>query len=102
TVSSSSATSMTSAGIAVVPSSAHHFSLATIASPVTGGVPVVVTVRAVNASNNTVPNYSGDALLIANTGAGSISPELIAFTNGVWTGHVVVRWVGGAGGVTRV
>ena len=90
---------MTSAPISVIPSAADHFEFATITSPVTAGVPVSVTVRAVDASGNTVPAYSFDALLIANTGSGSISPELITFTNGIWTGLVTFR---GAGGAVRV
>jgi hypothetical protein len=90
---------MTSASIAVIPSAADHFAFATIVSPVVAGVPVAVTVRAVDASGNTVPGYSTDALLIANTGSGSISPELITFTNGVWAGPVTFR---GAGGAVRV
>jgi hypothetical protein len=86
----------TSPGIAVIPSAAHHFAIATIASPVTAGVPVDVTVRAVDAGGNLVPDYAGDALLIANTGAGSISPSQIAFTAGQWTGPVLFRGAGGA------
>ena len=99
-VTNGSITGMTSAGIAVIPSSADHFAVGTISSPVTAGVPVAVTVRAVDASNNVVPNYSGDALLIANTGAGSISPELITFASGSWTGAVTFRGAGGAVSVT--
>jgi len=92
--------SMTSAPINVIPNSAHHFAFATITSPVIAGTPVSITVRAVDVGGNNVPNYASDALLIANTGAGSISPELISFTNGVWTGLVVFRGAGGAVQVT--
>jgi hypothetical protein len=57
-------------------------------------VPAAVTIRAVDASGNTVPGFSSDAVLYANTGLGSISPELITFTNGVWTGDMTFRGAG--------
>ena len=46
-----------------------------IASPVSAGTPTAVRVRATDQSGNTVPNYNGDALLIPNTGPGSITPR---------------------------
>ena len=85
---------MTTTGISVLPSSAHHFAIATIASPQTAGVPTTVTIRAVDASGNTVPGFNSDAVLYANTGLGSISPELITFTNGVWSGEMTFRGAG--------
>jgi hypothetical protein len=91
---------MTSPGIAVVPSAAHHFAIGTIASPVTAGTAAPVTIRAVDANGNTVPDFGGDARLSANTGAGSITPELVTFTNGVWTGGVTFRGAGGAVSIT--
>jgi hypothetical protein len=90
----SNITPMTTAGISVQPSAAHHFAIGTIASPQTAGVPVTVTIRAVDASGNTVPGFSSDAVLYANTGLGSISPELITFANGVWTGDMTFRGAG--------
>jgi hypothetical protein len=87
---------MTSPGINVIPSGAHHFVIATIASPQTAGVPVAATIRATDVNGNTIPNYAGDAILNANTGAGSITPEFITFTNGVWTGPMVFKGAGGA------
>ncbi len=92
--------SMTSADIHVMASGAHHFEFNTIASPVTAGQAINVTVRATDSGGNTVPGYSGDAILIANTGPGSISPEAITFTNGVWTGPMTFRGAGGAVSVT--
>ena len=86
----------TSAPIMVIPSAADHFAFTPVASPQVAGVPTAVVVRAVDAGDNTVPDFSGEALLIANTGAGSISPELITFTSGVWSGSVVFRGAGGA------
>ena len=87
---------MTSAAISVVPSAFDHFDVSTIASPVTAGSPVTVTIRAVDTSDNLVPTFSGSAVLTANTGAGSISPELVSFTGGQWTGPMVFRGAGGA------
>jgi len=87
---------MTSAGISVQPSSIHHIAINTIATPQVAGVPVAVTIRAVDSGNNTVPNYAGDAVIVPNTGAGSVSPELITFTNGVWTGPMTFKGAGGS------
>lgn len=98
--SNGSITGMTSAGIAVMANAAHHFEFNTIASPVTAGNSISVTVRATDASGNTVPGYSGNAILIPNTGPGSISPEAIVFSNGTWTGNVVFRGAGGSVSVT--
>ncbi|MDH4036293.1 MAG: hypothetical protein OEX18_00555 [Candidatus Krumholzibacteria bacterium] len=92
--------SMTSAGIMVMASGAHHFEFDPITGPVTAGQAVPVTVRATDAGGNTVPGYAGNAILIANTGPGSISPEAIVFTNGVWTGSMVFRGAGGSVSVT--
>lgn len=87
---------MTSAGIQVIPSSVDHFVVSTIASPQTAGVPVSVTIRATDVNGNTIPTFAGDAILNANTGAGSIAPEFVTFTNGVWTGLMVFKGAGGA------
>jgi hypothetical protein len=98
--SNGSITGMTSPPISVIPSSAHHFEVNTIAGPLTAGTPVSVTIRAVDASNNTVPNYAGDATLSANTGLGSITPTQITFVAGVWTGNVTFFGAGGAVSLT--
>ncbi len=87
---------MTSPGIQVIPSAVHHFVVNTIASPQVAGVPVAVTIRATDQSGNTIPNYAGDAIMVANTGAGSITPEQITFTAGVWTGPMTFKGAGGA------
>ena len=94
--SSESRTGMTTAGIAVIPSGADHFVIGTIASPVVAGAPVSVTIRATDASGNTIPNYAGDAILVANTGSGSISPELVTFANGTWSGSMTFFGAGNA------
>lgn len=88
--------SMTSAGIPVMASGAHHFEFNTITGPVTAGQAISVTVRATDSGGNTVPGYAGNGILIANTGPGSISPEAIVFVNGVWTGQMTFRGAGGS------
>jgi len=98
--SNSSITPMTSPGIAVIPSGAHHFVFSTITSPQVAGVPATVTVRAVDASGNTVPGYNASARLAANTGPGSISPEDITFSGGLWTGPLTFYGAGGAVAIT--
>jgi hypothetical protein len=87
---------MTSQGISVIPSAPDHFVVSTIASPVTAGQSVGVTIRATDVGGNTIPDYAGNAILSANTGPGSISPELITFTDGLWTGQMVFRGAGGS------
>ncbi len=87
---------MTSAAIQVIPDQVDHFVIAPIASPVTAGVPTAVSIRAADASGNTVPNYAGDAFLSANTGAGSIAPTDVQFSAGVWNGAVTFRGAGGS------
>ena len=91
-----SITPNTSASIAVIPSAVDHFVIAAVPSPVTAGEPQTITIRAADANGNTIPDYAGDARLAANTGAGSMSPEAIAFSNGTWTGPVSFFGAGGA------
>ncbi|HEY6194949.1 MAG TPA: hypothetical protein VI504_07910 [Candidatus Eisenbacteria bacterium] len=87
-------TSMTSAGILVIPSGADHFAFSAIPTPQVAGTQVLVTIRAVDSGNNTVPGYDGDVNLAANTGAGSIGPERVTLANGSWTGLVSLRGAG--------
>jgi hypothetical protein len=87
---------MTSSGIPVIPSAPDHFVIDPITSPVVAGEAVQVTIRATDVGDNTIPDYSGDALLLANTGSGSISPEAITFVNGVWIGNIEFRGAGGS------
>lgn len=93
-------TSMTSAGIQVIPSGITKFVFNTITGPLTAGVPTSVTVRATDASSNTVPGYNAEAILQANTGNGSITPTTITFVDGVWTGNVTFKGAGGAVALT--
>ena len=85
---------MTSPGILVLPNAVDHFVISTITSPQVAGVPVAVTIRATDASGNTIPNYAGDVNLAANTGAGSISPERVTIANGIWTGTITFKGAG--------
>ena len=91
-----SITGMTSAGISVLANSAHHFVIDPVPSPVTAGSPVSVRVRATDVSGNTVPGYSGNGIVIAETGPGSVSPEAIVFSDGVWQGSMTFRGAGGS------
>jgi hypothetical protein len=85
---------MTSDPFPVLPNNTNHFTISTISSPQTAGVPVPVTIRAVDAAGNTIPTYGGDAILVANTGSGSMSPELVTFASGIWSGNMVFRGAG--------
>ena len=91
-----SITGMTSEPIQVIASAADHFEIDPVATPQTAGVPVSVTIRATDSNSNTIPDYFGDAILAANTGPSSISPQAISFTNGVWTGDMIFKGAGGA------
>ena len=87
---------MTSAPIMVITNAQlDHFEIDPIAGPVTAGTPVAVHIRATDVAHNT-KDYNGSAILTANTGPGSISPELITFTSGEWSGNMVFRGAGGA------
>jgi hypothetical protein len=82
--------------IQVIPAGAHHFVIENISGPLTAGEPEAVTIRATDAGGNTQPDFDGNAILSANTGAGSISPEAITFNAGVWTGMITFRGAGNA------
>ena len=87
---------MTSDPIYVIASAPDHFEIDPISSPVIAGEPVAVTIRATDVGGNTITDYQGDAILSANTGPGSISPQAITFNNGVWTGDMFFKGAGGA------
>jgi hypothetical protein len=90
----------TSGSILVIAAGVNHFAFNTIVGPLTAGTPVSVTVRAVDSGGNTVPGYAADAILAANTGTNSITPNLITFANGTWTGNVTFKGAGGAVALT--
>jgi hypothetical protein len=87
---------MTSASIQVTPASTNGFAFTAIGSPQVAGIPVNVQIRAVDSSGNTDYEYSGDAVLAANTGSGTSTPTLITFTGGVWSGPVTFFGAGAA------
>ena len=86
---------MTSQDVIVMANAAQRFMVDPISSPQTAGVSVNVRIRATDQNGNTT-NFNGNALLIANTGPGSISPESVVFTNGVWQGPMTFKGAGGA------
>ena len=92
----SSALGMTTDPIPVIADAISGFTVEAFATPVQAGEPVTVTIRATDGSGNTVPGYSGEANVAANTGPGSISPDRIQFVNGEWTGPMTFRGAGGA------
>lgn len=91
---------MTSANITVLASSVAAFSVESIPGPLTAGIPQSVTIRATDSGGNTITDYDGDALLSANTGLNSISPNTIVFANGLWTGEITFRGAGGSVSLT--
>ena len=69
-----------------------HFSISTISSPQSAGVPFLITITALNSSNETITNYSSTASLSDTTS--TISPNATgAFSNGVWSGNVTIASV---------
>lgn len=69
-----------------------HFSISTISSPQSAGIPFLITITALNSSNETIPNFSGTASLSDTTN--TISPNVTgAFTNGAWSGNVTIASV---------
>ena len=97
-VSNTGIAGMTSPAIQVQPNTVDHFVVSTVASPQVAGVPVAVTIRATDVSVNTIPGYAGDVNLAANTGAGSMSPERVTLSGGVWAGAITFK---GAGNVVK-
>jgi hypothetical protein len=91
---------MSSPGFQVIPSAVDHFVFGAIASPQTAGVPVPLVIRATDSAGNTIPGFNGEARLSANTGPGSLSPELVTFANGEWSGPATLRGAGGAVSIT--
>lgn len=90
----------TSPPIQVIPAGVAAFAFNTISGPLTAGVPTSVTIRAVDSGGNTVPSYAADAILAANTGTGSVTPEQVTFSGGTWTGMVTFKGSGGSVGLT--
>jgi len=74
------------------PGSLHHFTFNTISSPQTTGVTFSITITAKDQYENTVTSYTGTNTLSDTTG--TINPSSTgSFTNGVWTGNVIITGV---------
>ena len=80
-------TPMTTVPVSVL-SSSPDFVIEPVASPVTAGVPVTVTIRTNDPEGNLLEGYNGYAMLAADTGPETIQPASIRFNGGVWTGEV--------------
>ncbi|HEX9934812.1 MAG TPA: hypothetical protein VGB38_06400, partial [bacterium] len=82
----------------VSPSTVDHFVFSTIALVQTAGVPFQVTITAQDANNNTASGFSGTANLHDITG--TVSPNQIPFTNGVWTSNLSISRAGADNSLT--
>ncbi|MCB4756857.1 MAG: hypothetical protein LHV69_07500 [Elusimicrobia bacterium] len=73
----------------------HHFRM-TLAnsSDKEAGVPFQVTVQAEDEYNNVVGDFNQNINLLANTGATTMSPEVVRLTNGVFTGDLTMYAAG--------
>lgn len=70
----------------------HHFAISTVADQA-AGLPFSITVTAQDYYNNTVTGFGG-TVNISHAGTGSITPTVSGnFTQGVWTGNVVISQV---------
>jgi hypothetical protein len=73
---------------AVNPNIVDHYVIGTINSIQTAGSEFACSIRAVDASENTVTGFNGNANLYDETGTGS--PTSINFTGGTWNGKVKI------------
>ena len=84
----------TSALVRVLPSQGEleGFMFSPVETHQFAGVPATVTVRAVDAEENTVTDYSGRASLaeLTSFGEGRLDPIEIQFVAGIWTGEVTL------------
>lgn len=78
---------MTTVPISVL-GSTPAFVIDPLASPVTAGQSVPVTIHAHDPEGNLLDGYNGFAMLAADTGPETIQPATIQFTGGIWTGAV--------------
>lgn len=83
------------ADIEVRDDDAHHFAVATIASPATASVAFTLDASAVSDSEQLIPDFAGTVSVTAAGDAGShaVAPSSIDFTNGTWTGPVTIAAV---------
>ncbi len=85
-----SITPNTGTQILVNPGNLHEFLFSPIVGPVTAGIPLTITITAVDPSGNRLMDYSGSLTLSASTGTGTISPVNITMNQGLFTGHVTL------------
>lgn len=72
----------------VTAAAASHFQFSTLPAAVTAGQPFNATIRAVDAGGATIPTFDGSARLVPTTGPGTMTPEAVTFSDGVWTGQL--------------
>ncbi len=80
----------TSPLVPVVTSSVASFEFDAITSPQMVGDSLHLTIRAVDGVGETVDSYNEQASLTASTGPGTIELGDVTFSNGVWSGGVVL------------
>jgi len=80
----------TSNSFNVVVGALDHFVFDTVSSPQTMGQAFTITITAVDAAGNTVASYTGSNTLSDTTGT-ITSTATGSFTNGVWTGDIVIN-----------
>jgi hypothetical protein len=85
-----SITQNTGTQILVNPGNLHEFLFSPIVGPITAGIPLTITITAVDPSGNRLMDYSGSLTLSASTGTGTISPVNITMNQGLYTGHVTL------------
>jgi len=81
--------------LTVVDNDLHHFTLSTIASPQTAGVPFSVTFTAKNLDGSTI-SFNGTGTLTASFGGSTrpVTPTSVTFTNGTATASVSIFGAG--------
>jgi hypothetical protein len=78
----------TSNAFDITASAVDHFVFSSVSSSQTAGSPFTVTLRAVDASGNTVTAFSGTVNL--KDESGTVTPQQVTFASGVWTGAVTI------------
>jgi uncharacterized repeat protein (TIGR01451 family) len=75
-----------------------HFAFNAISGSEQDGVPFAVTVSAYDSSGDLISGYDGTVTLTASGSGGpiSVSPTLMTFVSGVWTGNIRVNGVDSA------
>ncbi|MBU8870577.1 MAG: hypothetical protein KOO60_06925 [Gemmatimonadales bacterium] len=81
--------SMTSLGIRVL-SSTPTFVIGSVPETVTAGVPFTVNITVTDLDGSILTGYNGPTRLTCETGPGSMSPEEIQFSDGTWSGQVIL------------